>query len=67
MSTYYDQDKRGCPEDYLQVTKWKSHILVQVQEEMVGDFKVASVDLDFDQVVKLQQELGQWLLEYKEP
>ncbi len=62
MTTYYDQDKVNSPEDYLQLSHWKSKVTFTTVEEM----NTCEVNLDFDAVVELQQELGQWLLECKE-
>ncbi len=62
MSTYYDHDEVNSPEDYLKISSWTNFVTFTTVEEM----QTCEVNLDFDKVVKLQQELGQWLLEYKE-
>ena len=59
--TYNDEDQNLCPDDYLKVDCWSTYIAFGATE----DGSTSMVDLDFDAVVKLQQELGQWLLEYK--
>jgi hypothetical protein len=62
MGTYYDEDKENCPTDRLEFIGCSDCMNVKAVEDGV----IAMVDLDYQSVVELQQQLGLWLLEQKE-
>ncbi len=62
MTKYPDSDKDNCPEDYMDIVLRSTSVCFSCVEG--GGY--SRIDLDFDSVVALQQELGQWLLGCKE-
>ena len=59
---YNDIDEDNCPDDYLRVTTCPKFVTFITKASVTEE---SMVDLDYDKVVKLQQQLGKWLLECK--